>query len=75
MKDFLEFLVKHLVDHPESVSVKEVKGENVTVYELRVDKSDMGKVIGKRGQTAQAIRMLLTAASKGGQRSILEIIE
>lgn len=75
MKEFLEYIVKQLVDNPDSVQVKEVKGEHLTVYELRVGKGDMGKVIGKRGQTAQAIRMLLTAASKGTQRSILEIVE
>jgi predicted RNA-binding protein YlqC (UPF0109 family) len=75
MKEFLEYIVKQLVDNPEEVHVKEVKGEHLTVYELRVVKTDMGKVIGKRGQTAQAIRMLLTAASKGTQRSILEIVE
>lgn len=75
MKEFLEYIVKQLVDNPDGVQVKEVKGEHLTVYELRVSKGDMGKVIGKRGQTAQAIRMLLTAASKGTQRSILEIVE
>jgi predicted RNA-binding protein YlqC (UPF0109 family) len=77
MKEFVEFIVKYLVDKPEDVRVTEVKGEHVTVYELRVGKGDMGKVIGKRGQTASAIRTLLSAASasqKGG-RSILEILE
>jgi predicted RNA-binding protein YlqC (UPF0109 family) len=77
MKEFIEFIVKHLVDKPDDVRVTEVKGEHVTVYELRVGQGDMGKVIGKRGHTASAIRTLLSAASasrKGG-RSILEILE
>ncbi len=77
MKEFVEFIAKHLVDKPDSVQVTEVKGERVTVYELRVGDGDMGKVIGKRGQTASAIRTLLNASSaaKKGNRSILEILE
>jgi len=77
MKEFVEFIVKHLVDKPDSVRVTEVKGERVTVYELHVGEGDMGKVIGKRGQTASAIRTLLNASSaaKKGNRAILEIIE
>lgn len=77
MKEFLEFIVKHLVDKPDEVNVTEVKGESVTVYELRVGDGDMGKVIGKRGKTASAIRTLLnaTSAAKKGNRSILEILE
>lgn len=77
MKEFIEFIVKHLVDKPDEVQVKEVKGERVTVYELQVGQGDMGKVIGKRGQTALAIRTLLKAvsASRKENRSILEIIE
>ncbi len=77
MKKFIEFVVKKLVDKPEDVRVTEVKGERVTVYELHVGKGDMGKVIGKRGQTASAIRTLLNAASAAekGNRSILEILE
>lgn len=77
MKEFVEFIVKHLVDKPEDVRVTEVKGAHVTVYELRVGDGDMGKVIGKRGQTALAIRTLLKAASasKKESRCILEIVE
>jgi len=52
MKEFVEFIAKHLVDKPEEVKVTEVEGERVTVYELRVGDGDLGKVIGKRGQTA-----------------------
>lgn len=77
MKEFIEFIVKHLVDKPDEVQVKEVKGERVTVFELHVGDGDMGKVIGKRGQTALAIRTLLKAvsASRKENRCILEIIE
>ena len=77
MKEFVEFIVKHLVDKPDEVNVAEVKGERVTVYELHVGEGDMGKVIGKRGRTAAAIRTLLSASSvaQKGKRSILEIIE
>lgn len=76
MKDFVEFIAKHLVDKPEEVAVTEVEGERVTVYELRVGDGDLGKVIGKRGQTAKSIRTLLAAASaKAGKRAVLEILE
>ena len=76
MKEFVEFIAKHLVDKPDEVVVTEVKGERTIVYELRVDDGDLGKVIGKHGQTAKSIRMLLGAASaKTGNRSVLEILE
>ena len=76
MKEFVEFIAKHLVDEPEEVEVTEVEGERVTVYELRVGDGDLGKVIGKRGQTAKAIRTLLSAsAAKMGKRAVLEILE
>lgn len=76
MKDFIEFIAKHLVDHPEDVKVSEVEGERTTVYELRVGDGDLGKVIGKKGQTAKSIRTLLAAASaKRGKRAVLEILE
>ncbi len=77
MKEFIEYIVKQLVDKPDDVRVTEVKGERVTVYELHVGKGDMGKVIGKKGQTANAIRTLLSAASAAekGTRSVLEILE
>ena len=64
------------MDKPEEVEVTEVEGERVTVYELRVGDGDLGKVIGKRGQTAKAIRTLLSAsAAKIGKRAVLEILE
>jgi predicted RNA-binding protein YlqC (UPF0109 family) len=76
MKDLITEIVKALVDHPEEVSVSEVGGSHTTVLEVRVAKTDMGKVIGKQGRTAQAIRSIMSAAAgKARQRYILEIIE
>ena len=76
MKAFVEFVVKALVDHPEEVDVKQVDGERTVVFELRLNQSDIGKVIGKSGRTITAIRSLLTsAAAKNGRRAMLEIIE
>ena len=76
MKQFIETIVKNLVDHPDQVSVAEVDGEKTTVYELRVGPGDLGKVIGKKGRTASAIRTLISAASaKKGKRAMLEILE
>ncbi len=76
MKAFIEYIVKHLVDKPDEVSVIEIDGERTVVYELRVGYGDLGKVIGKRGQTAKSIRILLAAASaKKGKRAVMEILE
>ncbi len=76
MKEFLEFIIKHLVDKPNEVQVNEIDGERTVVYELRVGQGDMGKVIGKHGKTAKSIRTLLSAASaKAGKRAVLEILE
>ncbi len=76
MKEFVEYIARHLVDKPDEVSVAEVEGERTTVFELRVGDGDLGKVIGKRGQTAKSIRTLLGAASaKTGKRAVLEILE
>ncbi len=76
MKEFIEYIVKHLVDKPEEVFVNEIDGEKTVVYELRVGQGDMGKIIGRRGQTAKALRTILSAASaKRGKRSVLEILE
>lgn len=76
MKEFVLYIVKHLVDKPDEVHVNEIDGERTVVYELRVGQGDMGKVIGKRGQTAKSIRTLLAAASaKTGKRAVLEILE
>ena len=76
MKEFVEFMVKHLVDKPDEVHVNEINGERTVVFELRVGSGDMGKVIGRKGQTAKSLRTLLAAASaKMGKRSVLEILE
>ena len=76
LKDLIDFVSRKLVDLPEGVEVNEVEGEQTTVIELKVDKSDLGKVIGKQGRTARALRTILNAAStKLKKRSVLEIIE
>ena len=76
MKSLVEQIAKALVDSPEEVSVAVVEGEITAVYELHVAKSDIGKVIGKQGNTAQSIRTILSAAgSKLGKRFVLEILE
>ncbi len=76
MKEFVETIVKALVDNPDAVLLKEIEGERTTVYEVRVGPGDMGKVIGKGGQTAKAIRTIIMAISaKKGKRAQLEILE
>lgn len=76
MKELIEMIAKALVDNPEEVHVAEVAGEQTTVLELRVAQSDLGKVIGKQGRTARAIRTLLGAAGmKERKRYVLEILE
>jgi predicted RNA-binding protein YlqC (UPF0109 family) len=76
LRDLMERIGKALVDIPEDVSVKEIVGEQTTVIELRVNKSDLGKIIGKEGRTARALRTILNASStKLKKRAILEIIE
>ena len=76
IKELVEEIAKALVDEPEQVSVREVQGEQVTVLELRVATSDLGKVIGKQGRTARSIRTLLGAAGmKLNRRFTLEILE
>jgi predicted RNA-binding protein YlqC (UPF0109 family) len=76
MKSLVEQMAKALVDKPEDVAVTEVVGEKTTVYELRVDTSDLGKVIGKQGKTARSMRTILSAAgTKLGKRCVLEILE
>lgn len=76
MKDLVEAIAKALVDKPEQVQVNAVEGEQVTVLELRVDPSDLGKVIGRQGRTAKSIRTILGAAGmKLKKRLTLEILE
>lgn len=76
MKDLISYIAKSLVDKPEEVVVTEIVGEQTSVIELKVAKEDLGKVIGKQGRTARAMRTILGAAStKLKKRSVLEIIE
>ena len=76
MKDLIGYIAKALVDRPEDVLVTEIEGEQTSVIELKVAKEDLGKVIGKQGRTARAMRTILSAAStKINKRSVLEIIE
>jgi uncharacterized protein len=76
LKELVEFMARALVDSPEHVRVSEIEGEQTSVIELRVAKEDLGKVIGKQGRTARAMRTLLSAASsKIRKRAVLEIIE
>ena len=76
MKDLVKYMAKALVDYPDDVECNEVVGEQTSVIELRVAKDDLGKVIGKQGKTAKAMRTILSAASsKLHKRAVLEIIE
>ena len=76
MKALIELMAKTLVDKPEEIAVAEVEGERTVVLELRVATSDIGKVIGKQGNTARAMRTILSAASaKLGKRCVLEILD
>jgi len=76
MKELVEVIAKSLVEHPEEVVVTEREGEKATVLELRVAQSDMGKVIGKQGRIAKAIRAVVkAAASKENRKIIVEIIQ
>ena len=76
MESFLEFVVKGLVEHPTEVTVTPVERNGVTVYELRLNSSDVGRVIGRQGVTINAIRSLLVAGSaKKGLRCTMEIVE
>ncbi|MFA4901570.1 MAG: KH domain-containing protein [Desulfobaccales bacterium] len=76
MKELVKFIARSLVDNPDQVQVKEIEGEQTSVIELKVAKEDLGKVIGKQGRTARAMRTILSAAStKIRKRAVLEIIE
>ncbi len=76
MKSLVEYIVRSLVDRPDEVQVNEVEGEQVAVLELKVAKEDLGKVIGRQGRTARAIRTILGAASiRANKRTVLEILE
>ena len=76
MKDLITYIAKSLVDNPEEVTVTEIVGDQTSVLELKVAKEDLGKVIGKQGRTARAMRTLLSASSaKIRKRTVLEIVE
>ena len=76
MKELIRYIARALVDNPEAVEVSEVEGEQTSVIDLKVAKEDLGKVIGKQGRTARAMRTILSAAStKIRKRAVLEIIE
>ena len=75
-KELIEFIVRSLVDEPDQVTVNVIEGEKSTILELRVAEGDIGKVIGKQGRIAKAIRTILSAsATKGGKRAVLEILD
>ena len=76
MKELVKYITEALVDHPEQVSVEEVAGDQASVLELKVAKEDLGKIIGKQGRTARALRTILSASSaKDKKRVVLEIVE
>ena len=76
MKELIKCIAQALVDNPEEVEVSEIEGEHTVVIELKVAKSDIGKVIGRQGRNVQAVRTILSAASaKVKKRAVLEIIE
>jgi uncharacterized protein len=76
MKQLVEYISRALVDHPDSVEVREVVGEKTLIYEVKVGEGDLGKIIGKEGRTAKAIRSIIAAAAmKQGKRAQLEILE
>ena len=76
LKGLVQFMAQTLVDFPDKVEVTGIQGEQTTVFELKVAKEDLGKIIGKQGRTARALRTILNAAStKLRKRSVLEIIE
>jgi uncharacterized protein len=76
MKEFVAYIVKNLVDHPDKVKINEIGGTQTLIIELSVEKSDIGKIIGKKGKTINAIRtLLMSVASRNGIRVNLEILE
>lgn len=75
-RDLVDYMVRSLVDHPDQVEITEVEGEKSTILELKVTKEDIGKVIGKHGRIARAIRTIINAsATKSGKRVVLEILD
>ncbi len=75
MKEFIEFVAKHLVDRPDDVTIEVEEKENKLIFKLKVYQTDVGKIIGKSGRTASALRLLLSAvAAKEGKHAVLEIV-
>ncbi|NCC52028.1 MAG: KH domain-containing protein [Spartobacteria bacterium] len=76
MRELIEYIVRALVDYPQDIQITEVDGEKTVIFELRCNKKDVGKVIGKSGKTVGAIRTLLnTAATKEGRKAMLEVVD
>jgi hypothetical protein len=76
MKDLIAYMVRNLVDHPESVEIREVAGDKAQVYEVKVSSEDLGKVIGKHGRTIRSVRTLVAAAAnRSGKRVMVEVVE
>jgi predicted RNA-binding protein YlqC (UPF0109 family) len=76
VKEFLEFVIRQLVDYPDEVMLSEIPNGRMTIFKVQLRQSDVGRVIGRNGQTIQAIRALLaSSASRHGQRATLEIVE
>ncbi len=76
MRDFIEYIAKQLVDNPEAVSLVDEEKEGRIVFKLKVGEADVGKIIGRKGRTAQAMRVLLSAvAAKNGKRAMLEVLD
>lgn len=76
MKELIEFLAKALVDRPEAVQVREIEGEKTLIIELKVAEEDIGKIVGRQGRTARALRTVLAAAAtRTRKRVVLEILE
>ncbi len=75
MREFIEFIAKHLVDHPDAVQIDQVEQDSRIILKLKVGEKEVGKVIGRKGRTARALRTLLNAvAAKEGKQAILEIV-
>ncbi len=76
MRDFIEYIAKQLVDNPDSVTLVDEEREGKIIFRLKVGDSDVGKIIGRKGRTAQAMRVLLSAvAAKNGKRAMLEVMD
>ena len=76
MRDFIEYIAKQLVDTPDAVSLAQEEKEGKVIFKLKVGEADVGKIIGRKGRTAQAMRVLLSAvAAKNGKRAILEVLD